>query len=115
MRHSDVVKKHRGVQDLGTEAVHSWGHQSDQGGGSLERSLDPLQFFLDLTTLPLAGLLEASVGHRELLVRGGQPGDATPEVVLQLSVRAVRVCDTLEGMDLTHDFGNAPESMTDKT
>lgn len=91
------------------------GGHGDQGGGSLERGLDPLQFFLDLPTLPLAGLLDAGIGGQKLRVRGGEPGDAVPKVVLQLSVGAVRAHCPLEGMDLAHDLRDTPESRTDET
>lgn len=91
------------------------GDQRDQGGASLERGLDPLEFLLDLPTLLLAGLLDVGVGRPVLAVGGGEPGDAAPEVVLQLSVGGVRARRPLEGLDLAHHLRDAPESRTGET
>lgn len=104
----------RGVLNLDIKGLTLLGHPGDHRRGLLERGLDSLQFFLDLATLPLARLLDVSVGRHELLVGGGEPGDATPKVVLQVSVWAVRACYTLEGMDLTHDLCDSPKSITNK-
>lgn len=114
IRHSQVVNKYRGILNLDKKVLTFRGHGADHGGGLLERGLDSLQFFLNLATLPLARLLDASVGRPELLVRAGEPSDAPSKVVLQLTVGAVRACYTLEGMDLTHDLCDAPKSITDK-
>lgn len=97
------------------EGVNLLGDQGDQGGGSLERGLDPLQFFLDLPTLPLAGLLDAGIRAQELRVKGREPGNAVPKVVLQLSIWAVWAHGRLEGMNLAHNLRDTPESRTDET
>lgn len=80
------------------------------GQGSLERGLNPPQLFLDPPSLFLAGLLEVgiAVSSQEVDVRGGEPGDAAPKVVLQLLVGAVRAHSLLEGTDLTHNPRYAP-------
>lgn len=76
----------------------------------MESGLDPPQLVLDPPRLALAGLMEVAVvlGGQEVDVRGGESGDAAPEVGLQLRVGAVGVHSLLEGVDLTHNLCYAP-------
>lgn len=65
---------------------------------------------MDPPCLSLAGLLEVGivVAGQEVDVRGGEPGDAAPQVGLQLLVRVVWAYSLLEGVDLTHNLCYAP-------
>lgn len=80
------------------------------GRGSLERRLHPPQLLLELPCLRLVGPLEVrvAVGDREGDVRGGELGDAPPQVPLQPPVGAVREGGLLEGLDLTHKLRYVP-------
>ena len=82
------------------------------GQDSLEAGLYPPQCVLDSPSLSLAGLLDIgiTVAGQEMDVRGGETGDAAPEVGLQVLVRAVGIYCLLEGVDLTHNFCYAPRT-----
>lgn len=81
--------------------------------GSLQRRFDPPQRVLDPPALPLTRLLEVGVIFGEDVdIRGGEAGDAAPQVGLQFSVGAIGANGLLEGVDLTHDHRYAPATGT---
>lgn len=79
---------------------------------SLEGSFHPPQCVMDPSGLTLAGPLKVGliVSSQEVDVCVGKPGDPMTKVVLKVLIRTVGVQNLLEGMDLTHNLCNVPDT-----